>query len=384
MVTRPISSSRPTLQLVLVVLVAVTGISAVSLGEHTGAGTDLLPLLRASADIADGQPVFDDPRFVYPPSAAVLAVPLSALPSGSAVALVQIVLAFSVLLAVLLSATSIGETYRSWAVLVAALLVVTSPVFHQGILLANVGAAMPLAIAGMTLLLSHGRPGAAGVALGLALALKPVLAPLLLVLLLMRRWSALTVAVAIPLALSAIGLAWAVDGADYFTTSLPFLLAGQDEFAQQADASLQGLALRFGLESAVIASLRVVVALGTVWAVWRRVNRGGRDEDTFVDAGAIVLGGAFIALVVSFDHYALLLVPLAVLALVGRSAAKAPLLWCGLAVVFLSFPLPNVPDDLWRPGLYTATAFLLVWLALVVGVSRAPQNQMAPAGPGET
>jgi arabinofuranan 3-O-arabinosyltransferase len=361
--------SRPTPLLLLAVAVGIAASAVVSLHVQSP-GDDLTPWLQAARDLVAGAPLYDDERFLYPPGAAVLGVPFILLGDFEARLAVRLVLAAAVVVGTLVAARVFGHEPATWPAAVALLVVVCSPPFHWGLLLGNVGLVMLLALALTLLLLLRGSPAAAGVVLGLSLALKPMLAPVLLVLLLDRRWRALAAAGVVAGGVTLVGLAWSVDGPSFVTTTVPFLLGGQDEVTGQSNASILGVALQYGLRGPFVAAARVIVLAAAVAAAWWLLRARHDLPSALTDASTVALLGAFLGLSVAFDHYALLLVPLAVAAALGRSRAMGVLLWPALAIVMLSFPLPGVLDRFWTPSEYMLIVFALCLAALVSGAWR--------------
>jgi arabinofuranan 3-O-arabinosyltransferase len=342
-------------------------------------GDDLTPWLQAARDLLNGEPLYDDERFLYPPGSALLGLPFALLGDYEARLVVRLLLAASVVAGTLLSARLFGLSPMTWGASLALLVVVCSPPFHWGLLLGNIGLVLLLTLAATFLALALDRPILAGLVLGASLALKPVLAPVLVVLLIDRRWRALVSTLVVASAITLVGLLLAVDAGAFASTTVPFLLGGQDEVTGESNASILGLALQYGVDGAAVVALRVAVLAVALAATWWMLRDDRGEVERLSDASALALVGAFLGLSVAFDHYAVLLVPLAIAAALGRSRTLGTLLWPALAVVFLAFPLPGVLDRFWTPSEYMGLVYALCLAALVVGAVRTRQEPIENA-----
>ena len=182
-----VAATRPRLRLAAfaaVMFVAIFGVGEFSrwvLAESWWA-IDLDLVLDAGARLVAGQPLYADPRFLYPPLAAVLAVPLLAV-DPFLVSLAY--LGFKVGLALV----AVAWLTRGWRpgdrVLAALALCLSLPFLHDA-MLGNANAILVAAIA----MAAFGRPSpGSGIALGIAAAVfaKPLLIPIGLWLLVYRR-----------------------------------------------------------------------------------------------------------------------------------------------------------------------------------------------------
>jgi hypothetical protein len=162
--------------------------------------TDLDLVLRTGERLAFAQPLYSDPKFLYPPLAAVLAAPLAVLdPFALSLAYVALKLGLTIV--------AVGVLTSGWALrdrgLVLAGLILSLPFLHD-VFLGNANVWLAVAIA----MAAHGRPTArGGVALGLVTAVfaKPLVIPVLVWLLVFRR-QVLVGVVATGLAATLIGL----------------------------------------------------------------------------------------------------------------------------------------------------------------------------------
>jgi Glycosyltransferase family 87 len=145
-------------------------------------GIDLKLAIDAGARFAAGQPLYADPKFLYPPLAAVLAAPLhnlEFLPVSWAYAGLKIAIAVA---AVLWLGRSLAPRWQAAAIL---MLVLSVPFLHD-LMLGNANALLVGAM--VPALFGRDRPGN-GILLGLATAVfaKPLVVPILLWLLVWRR-----------------------------------------------------------------------------------------------------------------------------------------------------------------------------------------------------
>lgn len=334
-----------------------------------GAGVDLPPLMQAGAALLHGTDVYAVDRFVYPPGAALLGVPLwlagpdAALTAVTALCLVAVAVAVAGPLRLVLPGTAWW-----WAAppVVAALW--TTPLAWWSAALANVS--LPLAAVGwaVVLLWGRGRWTAGAWVLGLSFAVKPLLLGLLLVPLLARRPRAALTALAVAGAATLPALALVHDpGAP--VRVVQHLMAGSELTGVNArlNVSLAGFAAAWGVPAPVAWAARggAVAVVAVVAVVLLRRGPGTRPGTGAPDV-------ACVAQVAALGHLALCLagplgevhfVPVALPALVLASRRHGPAVAVGATAALLLLT--------WSPGFVDTTQFtvrLVAGQVLALGV----------------
>jgi len=301
-----------------------------------GQGYDTVPLWVAVHAVLEGGEVYTEQGagdFLYPPSALGLLLPLGAFDLAWANRLFYVVDLAAILAATAMLLKHFGYRWRGSAGAVALLgLSLADPVLFT-LNAGNVNGPVLLGLAGM--LVAARRPSwlVAGSALGATLALKPILAPLLVVLLLYRQWASAVVAVATPVALSVPVLLAAPETRDFFGTTIPLLVRGQDARIQDVSSSLPGMLERWSLPSVFSPLAQAAVVFITAFLLWRRFRIGSREPRLVVELCAILLVGSFLASSFTFTHYGLFLLPFAVSATVPSSPHVHWLTWGALFCV---------------------------------------------------
>jgi arabinofuranan 3-O-arabinosyltransferase len=350
-----------------------------------GQGYDTAPLWYAVRGLLDGGEVYTARGagdLLYPPSALLMLLPLGAFSLAWAgrlffvVDLVTILLATAVLLGVF------GLRWRGIAGGIALLgISLASPVLFT----LDAGNANGPVLLGLALFLfaaAGGRWTAAAIFLGLTLALKPILAPVLVVVLLYRRWKAFLVALAIPGVLSSLVLLAAPQTRDFFGTTLPLLLHGQNQEIQDVSVSLKSVAERLSIGDPVLIALQLIVLVATLLLLWERYRSDVREPRRLVELSSLVLVGAFLASSFAFPHYGIFLLPLAVSLTDPYSAHRN---WITFAALFcIATPitwqldlLPNRANDILAERFTLALLLLLVafWIPLRRG---SPAEALEP------
>jgi hypothetical protein len=217
---------------------------------------DLRMLLDAGARYLAGQPLYTDPKFLYPPAAAIVAAPLSLLDPVVVSVVYALVKLGLVGLCVAWATRGWQPAHRALAVIGVA----TCLPFAHDVMLGNVNAL--LVAAAFVALLTADRPRA-GIALGVVAALfaKPLLVPILLLLVVRRRRTALGAVVA---GLSVTVVSMVLAGPAEYLAWVQALRAG----AQYASpfAGNHGVT---ALAPALWLPVALVVGVGLVWAVFR-------------------------------------------------------------------------------------------------------------------
>lgn len=260
---------------------------------------------------------------------------------------------------------------RTWTLLGVGAVLASSPL-HGTLLLGQI---YPLLLAGLVggwLAERRGHGRGAAVLLGVTVALKPSLAPVLLLPAAQRRWPAFGAGIAAAALATLAGIA--VAGAPTAWQWLAMALA--EPVAPTPDnASLPGLALRWGLPTVLGTLAGGLLLAGTLAHYARRTARHGLSDVAGTDpagtAPFAVLATGLLAAPISWHNYLLLLWPgLLLLAASGRpgdtrrrvvgallAVAVIPVSWVDL------WAGGTVPGELGRT-LYTAV-LLAVWWSLL-------------------
>jgi arabinofuranan 3-O-arabinosyltransferase len=182
----------------------------------------------------------------------------------------------------------------------------------------------------------RGRPVLAAALFGVVVALKPSLAPLLLLSAALRRWQPLRAGIAAAVAATVVGVLAAGP-----SSALGWLRLALDQAAPDVadNASLPGLAARFGLASTVGTLLGAAALVATLaWCA--------RHRDRVDPAGAApwaVLAAGLLMAPITWHNYLMLLWPgVLVLIALGRATAAAALLV--VAVVPVSWAAEWPPE----------------------------------------
>ncbi|MBT2411697.1 DUF2029 domain-containing protein [Streptomyces sp. ISL-12] len=359
------------------VLVAVLGVLVVHTARVTSdGGMDNAIVVRAArAWLAGGDP-YDDPHFLYFPSAVLAAVPQALLPPAVLRWAVPLVVAGLLALgwACALRLHGVARGSRLAVLGLTGLAAGFAPFAHL-VRLGNWTVTAALALPLCLLLAHRGRWAAAGAVLGAAVALKPLLVPAALLFLLAGRWRALAAAVLVPALASGAAALLMPDPAGFFTRTLPFLLSGDDGFVRLYEASPAAVLPRLGVPAPLAQGAAVLAAGAGVLCARGRWRRGDPGPLRYAETAAGLMLSAFLVSRPSYDHYLLVVVPLLLAGLpYGGSVARRPGFWVAL--------VPQLPGVTW-PWLETGRrrafrdAFTLGALAVTVAAQargrRAPQ-----------
>ncbi|MEW1633935.1 glycosyltransferase family 87 protein [Streptomyces sp. NPDC093801] len=327
----------------LVVLLAVS----VSTSLRANWGSDNAFVVKAADALLEGVSPYEDKRFLYLPSAVLMAVPEALVPRE--------------VLRWLLPAGISGLVAVGWwaslrlfsvplcsrfAVGGLGLLGLAYKPYLNLVLIGN-WTAISVAALPVALLLAHRRSwAAAGLVVGLAIACKPMLVPVGLVFVLARRWRGLAVAVLVPAGLSLAGALLMPSPTLFFTKTLPFLLQGQDAYALPWDASPIAVLPRLGVPQPVAVVVAGAGAAAGLWAAWRRWRRpdpeGDGGELRLVETACTVMLAVFLVSRPSFDHYLLLVLPPLLASGVREgSAPRSGWFWAALVPQAAGIPWPS-------------------------------------------
>ncbi|MFI5635973.1 glycosyltransferase family 87 protein [Streptomyces goshikiensis] len=335
-------ASRPWQALSLAVLLGI----CVSTSLRGNWGSDNAFVVKAADALLAGDSPYEDKRFLYLPSAVLMAVPEALLPTPVLRWLLPV--GMSGLLAAgwwaALRLFSVPLRSR-FAVGGFALFAIAYKPYVNLVLIGNwtaiSAAALPVA-----LLLAHRRSWVgAGLVVGLAIACKPMLVPVGLLFVLARQWRGLAAAVLLPALLSLAGALLMPSPTLFFTKTLPFLLGGQDAYALPWDASPIAVLPRLGVPEPVAVAVAFAGAAGGLWGAWRRWRRPEETDEgqlRLVETACMVMLAAFLVSRPSFDHYLLVVLPLLLASGVRPgSMPRSPWFWLALTPQVALLPWPS-------------------------------------------
>lgn len=339
---RPAPRSWRFLGLVILLSVAVSA----SLRENWG--SDNAFVVKAADALLAGVSPYEDKRFLYLPSAVIMAIPEALLPAPLLRCVLPLGMTGLVGLGWWASLRLFSVPVRSrLAVGGFGLFALAYKPYVNLVLIGNwtaiSAAALPLA-----LLLAQRRSwAAAGLVVGLAIACKPMLVPIGLLFLLARQWRGLALAVGVPVGLSLAGALMMPHPMLFFTKTLPFLFQGQDSYALPWDASPIAALPRLGVPEPLAVLLAFAGAGCGLWAAWRRWRRpvaadGDGGELRLVETACMVMLAAFLVSRPSFDHYLIVVLPLLLASGVrAGSMPRSPWFWVALLPQTAGIPWPS-------------------------------------------
>ncbi|WP_193514485.1 glycosyltransferase family 87 protein [Streptomyces griseoloalbus] len=304
-------------------------------------GMDNAIVVDAARTWLAGRSPYDDPHFLYFPSAVVAAVPQALLPRP----VVDVLVPSAVTVALALGWACALRLYRvplrsRLAALGLLGLAAGFAPFGQLVRLGNWTVTAALALPLCLLLASRGRWVAAGAVIGVAVALKPLLAPMALLFLFARRWRALAVLVLVPSVASVSAALLLPDPTGFLTRTLPFLLRGDDTFVRLYEASPAAVLPRLGVPEAPAALLGLLVAAVGVVCAYRRWRGPGPVPLRLAETSAGLMLSAFLVSRPSYNHYLLVVLPLLLAGLPYAGAvARRPWFWLAL--------VPQLPGVTW-------------------------------------
>jgi arabinofuranan 3-O-arabinosyltransferase len=302
-------------------------------------------------------------QFDYLPGCLVLVLPLAVLPLRLARPILYVV-------------QFVGVGYALWAVTrITGRSLSSRPIAGLALLLVVAGQVgvvanyenftlllVPLAAA-FFLCIDRGHTTAAAVVLGISLTVKPLLLPLLVVLLVRRLWRDLTVAVAIPVALSCVALvAIALDGSpDKFVHEVLNTFTSNN--SAPVNVSIAGVGHILSLPAGLVDVVRVVVVVACVVVCrqrWLRPIGGPGEEAIWFTAPLLV--GMTVCFTFAWAYYAVLLLPLVIVTL-DRMDIGARTIQIGVALALL---FPVLPEYHGYPDLRASDVLALVGLVMVL------------------
>ena len=329
---------------------------------------------RASAvALLHGADVYDAGAVLHnlnPPVLAALFAPFGLL---DPVIGYRILVAITVLIAVasVLATTRELGIGRWWGGMALLALLASSPL-HGTLLLGQIYGLLLLGVTAGWIAERRGHPRLAAVLYGVTVAIKPSLAPLLLLPAVQRRWPEFRAGLLAAAAATLAGIvaAGVASGPHWLRMVLAEPVAISPD-----NASLPGLAMRWGLPSVVGTVVGGVIAVGTLGWFGVRTRRYGIDAARGTDpAGTApwaVLAAGLLAAPISWHNYLIVLWP--GLLLVVASGRPGDARRAVVAAILALATIPVSYGDLWSAGnpvsavaLALYSAILLVsWLTLL-------------------
>lgn len=350
-------------------------------------GVDVRPLRGAGEAVLRGQDVYTVHNFVYPPSAAVLSVPLTAV-DPSVLVRASVVVAELAIAALALGAVWVAvpaAPYRPALAGALALVLIGSYVSYHALALDNVSVLLAPVVAALAWLLGSRRWWWGCLVLVATLLLKPLLVPLLLVPLLARRLLPLLVPLVAAgiLVIACLPLTggWARIGEVTGSLLRGSLLVGS---RAGNNLSFAGFATVHHLPAGTLTALRVAVvvtALAACTAAGVRPRRWDPAQVAWL-ATALLLA-VYLAGNLSEVHYLYALVPGAV-GVAARSRSR-PARGLGLvALVLLGLPLWGLPTTSEQALAVAAETTLLAAVTLALVVAALRDRRQPPTQDGAT
>jgi arabinofuranan 3-O-arabinosyltransferase len=332
---------------------------------------------QSAVALVHGADLYDTPAKLTnlnPPVLTVLLVPFAALDALTAYRLFAVLTLAMV--AVVMAAVARELRLGPWVAVAAVAAVLASSPLHGTLVLGQIYGLLLVGLVAGWIAERRGHPVLAACCYGITVALKPSLAPILLLPLAQRRWVPLRAGLAAAAATTLAGMLLAGPSAtwEWFAIALTEAVPGVE-----ANASLPGLAARFGVPTPVGSAVGLLLLAGTL--LWCARHRS--EIDPAGTAPWAVLAAALLFSPIAWHNYLLLLMPGAlVVAAQGRRLLAAALLAASLVPV--SWGAEWAPDEAVPLSLYSAI-LLGWWLVLLATARRGAQppsgtSQSTPAG----
>ncbi|HVN11514.1 MAG TPA: glycosyltransferase family 87 protein [Kineosporiaceae bacterium] len=310
-------------------------------------GVDIRPMKGAGQAVLAGRNVFDVHNFVYPPTAAVMSVPIAGVDTPLLARAVLVVTIVAVLAVCALSVHLFAPP-RWWRPAAAALfagIVMAGNTSYHALPLDNVSVLIAPFTLAVIWLLGTGRWWTGCIVLELSILLKPLLAAVVLVPLIAHRWLPLLVTAAVPAALLVASLQLG-GGTTRAQQVLQHVLAGSILVGSRAvgNLSLTGFASVHHIGSTTVRSARLVVVVAAAGACLAALRFRRWDLAEVAWIVSVLVAATYLAGNLCEVHYLYTLIPGAVavalrapsrvargLAVVALLAFCVPLWWVGNA-----------------------------------------------------
>lgn len=332
---------------------------------------------NSAVALTHGTDIYETPaklRNLNPPLLSVLLTPFAALDVVTAYRIFVVLTLLMVIGSVLAVARELR--LRPAVTAVVTLAVLASSPLHGTLVLGQI---YPLLLVGLVagwIAQRRGRPVLAAVLFGITVALKPSLAPVLLLPAVQRQWQPLKAGILAAAGASLVGVLVAGPSSAWNWLRIAFAEGVPDSVD---NASLPGLAVRFGLPSVVGMVLGLAVLVGTLW--WC-----GKHRDRVDVAGtalwAVIAAGLLLS-PISWHNYLMLLWPgVMVLIVRGRGAVSAAAL--AVAIIPVSWNAEWPPEGVAAAVARSLYCAILVgyWVVLVRGSVLPASGSSSPLDRG--
>ncbi|MFC4951213.1 glycosyltransferase family 87 protein [Pseudonocardia sp. GCM10023141] len=309
---------------------------------------------NSAVALVHGTDIYETPAKLHnlnPPLLSVLLAPFAAL---DVVTAYRIWAALTLLMVVAaLIAVARELRLRPLVTVLVLLAVLASSPLHGTLVLGQI---YPLLLVGLVagwIAQRRGHPVLGAVLYGVVVALKPSLAPLLLLPAAQRQWTSFRAGIAGAVVATVVGVLGAGPSSAWGWLRIAFSEGVPDSVD---NASLPGLAVRFGVPSVVGMVLGVAVLVGTLW--WF-----GKHRDRVGAAGTApwaVLAASLLLSPIAWHNYLMLLWPGVMLLIV---LGRAPITAVALAVAII----PVSWNAEWPPHGVAAAVARSLYCAILVG-----------------
>lgn len=307
-------------------------------------GEDLWPLRGAAKAVLHGTDVYGVKNFVYPPTAAIASIPLTALPlHGLVRGLVVVqVIALAVLAAgsvLVMVPSAAGRRWRFALAGVAASVVLGGVTTYRALPLINISVLVALVALGLVYLWGRRHWGWAAVVLAGSLLIKPLLLPLVAVPLLARRVRSAAVTIAITAAGVLICLP-IISGTDRLGAVASKLASGGILVGRpwaRNNLSIAGLATMQSLPHDTAFLARAVVVCLAIAACGIVLRQRTWDTPRVAWLSLLILSGVFLASRLSEVHFLFALVP-GTVAVLARSKSISARVTAAIGAAALCLP----------------------------------------------
>jgi len=321
---------------------------------------------HSAVALTQGADIYGTPAKLHnlnPPLLTVLLTPFAGLDALTAYRIFAVLTLLMVLGAVL--AMGVELRLRPWVTGAVLVTVLASSPLHGTLVLGQIYPVLLVGLVAGWIAERRGRPVLAAVLYGITVALKPSLGPLLLLPAVQRRWLPVRAGFAAAAGATLLGVLVAGPASGLGWLKIAFSEPVPDTVD---NASLPGLAVRFGVPAVLGMAAGAAVLIGTL--VWC-----GRHRDRIDPAGTApfaVLAAALLCSPISWHNYLMLLWPgILVLITLGRGPAATGAL--AVTVIPVSWNADWPPEGLVAGlgrSLYCAI-LLGYWVALLSAAPRA-------------
>ncbi|MEV6348443.1 glycosyltransferase family 87 protein [Actinoplanes sp. NPDC051851] len=261
--------------LALTVALLLAGLQIWQAISPDGAGQDFIPLRHAARALLDGESIYQDPLFVYPPTAAVVLLPTVL--GGESTAFTCWI-AFQVacmLYAAVLVAREARERDRVPVAAAAIAAMLGGLAATRYLEIGNLTPCLAPVVAGVLIAFRRGEWTVGCALLAASLLVKPLLAPLILLPLVNRAWRPLLTSM-VPAAVVLLAGMVAIPGGSRFPEIVRYWVTGTNLHGDNAvnNLTLHGWAEAHGLRQSLATTLAVLIAAAVLFRFLVMKNPG--------------------------------------------------------------------------------------------------------------